>query len=57
MVKTLIFIACGILSLGAAAVVFCCLRAGALYDQWLDAHPPGKIGKEDAEYGTESNTG
>lgn len=57
MVKTLIFIACGILSLGTAAVVFCCLRAGALYDQWLDTHLPGKIGKEDAEYGTESNTG
>lgn len=57
MVRTIIGTACGILALGTSAVVYCCLRAGALYDQYLLAPPPEESGKEETEHGTESDTG
>ena len=48
---------CGILLLGISMAVFCCLRVGALYEKALFAYPPELTGKEDTEYGKESETG
>ncbi len=56
MVKIQIGTCCGLLALGSAAAMYCCMRVGALYDQRFE-HPPNERGKEDAEYGAKSDTG
>lgn len=57
MVTVLIGTGCGILALGSAAALYCCMRVGALYDQQFAAHPLNERGKEDAENGAESDNG
>ena len=57
MVMLLIGTGCGILALGSAAALYCCMRVGALYDQQFASHPLNEWGKEDAEYGAESGNG
>ena len=56
MVTVLIGTGIGILALGSAAALYCCMRVGALYDQCFE-NPPNERGKEDAEYGAESDNG
>ena len=49
MVKILIGTGCGLLALGSAAALYCCIRVGALHDQCLE-QPPNEHGKEVTEY-------
>lgn len=56
MVKILIGTGCGLLALGSAAALYCCIRVGTLYDQCLEK-PPNEHGKEVTEYGAQTDTG
>ena len=55
MVKIMIAVAGSILTVGAMVAAICCLRAGALYDQWLLLHPPNMRRKEEAVYEEDSD--
>lgn len=56
MVRILIGTCCGLLALGSAVVMCCCIRVGTLYDQCLE-QPPNEHGKEVTEYGAQTDTG